>query len=239
MGAWDRLQGQQQKATDRYDQMVDKMLGVGVGDFQEQAAQFAGQNPYLDEAVSQSWQNAQKLLGEQVGGGGGISHAASLGGNTSSSRAGVAEGVATAEMADRAQQNELALRQAAYDQGLEQANALYGGQLGLTGMIEQNAADTASLLTGQQGAQTGYQDFISQLTASVPAYMQEYEQAGWSPIQNWYDIIGSNQWGELGTRGGWSREVEDAQGHVQGETPKSRSWGTSRGSSFGISGLFG
>jgi len=142
---WDQLRQQQQNATGRYNQVVDDVLRQGMGDFQQQAADFAGANPYLDQAVEQSWNNANKMLDRQVGGAGGIDHAASMGGNMSSSRAGVAQGLATSEMADAAQQNELALRQAAYDQGLGQSNALYQGRMGMAGQLEQNAGDMARL----------------------------------------------------------------------------------------------
>jgi hypothetical protein len=219
---WDQLRQQQQGATQRYNQVVDEVLRQGMGDFQQQASDFAGDNPYLDQAVNQSWGNAQDMLDRQVGGAGGINHSASQGGNMASSRAGVAEGLATAEMTDAAQQNELALRQQAYDQGLNQANRVHEGRMGMASTMEQTAGDMARLLAGQQAAQQGYQQMAGQAHDMITANSLGAEQAHWNPIQNYMNLVGQRNWGQEGSSTRNTEYQEEGSG---------RDWGT--GSSEG------
>jgi hypothetical protein len=231
---WNNLQGQQQQATQRYNQLTDEILQQGMGDFQQQAADFAGQNPYLDQAIDQSWDNANQMLDQQVGGAGGIDHSASQGGNMSSSRAGVAEGLATAEMADRGQQNELALRQAAYDQGLGQANQLHQGRMNMAGMMEQNPAEMARLLQGQQGSQAGYQGMQSGALQGQMGAAEGHEQSMWNPVNNYMNIIGANNWGSEGTQSGYSSENRQKTGYAESHTDRAgTSTGSGRNSSSG------
>jgi hypothetical protein len=200
-GAWQGLRDMQQQAAAKYNGVVDQVLGTTMGNIQSQAAEFAGNNPYLQSAIDQSWGNAQKLLGQQVGGAGGINHQAASSGNMSSSRAGVAEGLATSEMADRAQQNELALRKGAYDQGIGQANQMLGNQMSMAQMLKTNPAEAAALLQGQQGADLAYQDVINQALGQQLGFSQG-EQGGmidqqqqWQNLGNYYGIVGANNWG--------------------------------------------
>jgi hypothetical protein len=231
--AWNALRGQQQQATDRYNQVVDGVLGMGMNDFQQQAADFAGKNPYLDQAVSQSWGNAQKMLNQQVGGAGGINHGASMGGNMASSRAGVAEGLATSEAANNAQQNELAMRQAAYDQGLGQANQVHQGRMGMAGLLEQNAGDMAQLLGGQQASEAAYQQMIEQALSGIIGGAAGGEQSMWNPLGNYYGIVGDKSWGDSGSNTTSYNESSSGYGNTQGETPKTKS--KSSGWNFGFS----
>jgi len=111
-------------------------------------------------------------------------------------------------MADAAQQNELALRQAAYDQGLGQANTMYAGQQNMAAMLEQNPAQMAAILSGGQAADLGYQGIINPALQNMAQGSVGAAQQQWAPIQNFYDILGSNNWGGESTRTG--RTVEDA-----------------------------
>jgi hypothetical protein len=233
MGAWDQLRGHQRDLTGKYEGVVDKVLGTTMGGLQGQAADFAGNNPYLDQAVQSSWDNANKMLGQQVGGAGGINHQASSSGNMSSSRAGVSEGLATAEMADRGQQNELALRQSAYDQGLGQANQMVANDMTMAAMLEQNPADAAMILQGQQGSQAGYQDMINNILSNQIGYAQGQQggrmdqQQKWDNLNNFYGIIGANNWGG-------SSDTDYKESSTGTNKTKGTSLGKTKGSQFGF-----
>ncbi|MBO8085919.1 MAG: hypothetical protein J7D61_07755 [Marichromatium sp.] len=240
-GQWDALKQQQQQQAARYDGVVDNILGTSAQDMQQQAAQFAGSNPYLDQAIEQSNANASRMLGQTVGGAGGINHQAASAGNMSSSRAGVAEGVARSEYANQAQQNELALRQNAYDQGLGQANQLLSNRMAMSGQLQSGVGDAAALLQGQQAANQGYYGLIDSALQQQLGYAQG-QQGGYLDQQRWQDalqnawgIIGSNNWG--GTESGYSDSTKNAWEHGESagtSNSKTKSSGSSAGFSFSL-----
>jgi hypothetical protein len=141
------------------------------------------------------------MLGRNVGGVGGINHSAGASGNMSSSRAGVAEGLARSEMADLGQENELALRQQAYTQGLGQANQMLGNKMNMAGMLQTGPADMAALLQGQQASSAGFQDMQNNNLQNQMGWASRMDGGSWhndnqwNNMQNAWNIIGGRSWG--------------------------------------------
>jgi len=207
--------------------VMNQVEGRGPSELLSDATMWGENNPYLESAIEQSWKNAQKYLDRNVGGAGGLNAAAAGTGNMASSRAGVAEGLARAEMADAGQQNELAARQAAFSQGL-------GASLDQLGLIAQQGSAAAGLdstlasnatrrAIADQEAKLSGAALINELMGSAAGYAGGMEggsmsnAALWDALARGSDIIQARDWG------GDTTSYDDAS--VSGID---RSWGESK-----------
>lgn len=221
------------RSDDQYQNFMDIISGVqgrGMDDYQSDATNYAKNDPYLQESIDSAWQQADKRLGENVGGVGGINQNASGGGNMNSSRAGVAEGLARAEAAERGATLETGLRRDSYNQGLDLSRGIDSQQMGLAQLLKQSPGELASLLSGAQGAQiTGDQqagDIFSQLFSSQTG-QEDYD---WSKLSRLWDMVGGNNWGGTG------RSVGDKVGSKSEQSAES---GSTKGKSTTVGLGFG
>lgn len=232
MGKWDDVYNRQVAEAGRYSRLANDIADTTVGDIRNQATDFAENNPYIDQAIEQSWTGVNKLLDRNVGGVGGINHAAGASGNMSSSRAGVAEGLARSEMADYGQENELGLRKSVFDQGVGVATDLLGNKVSLAGQMAPyaHAGVAGNILAGMQNTQAGYDDllnrnYLAQMGfASGLPYGSQDQNASWNQMLQAWDVIGRNNWGGSGTststsemeRKGTSTNQSSAKGSSKG-----------------------
>jgi hypothetical protein len=150
LGAYGGLVADSRAATERYNRVVDDLLGTSLPDMfggtmptvsrvapatapSTSVGGWTESNPYLEPSIEASWDRADRMMGRSIGGTGGLNQAASASGNMASSRAGVAEGVARSEWADSAHENELAMRLASHEGAMNRALSARGQDVDMRG----------------------------------------------------------------------------------------------------------
>lgn len=214
MDRWGDLYQQHQDRTNQWGGMVDSLWGTSAGDLQQEASRLAQNDPYVNQAIDQSWGNVNRQLDRRLGGAGGINDVASATGNMDSSRAGVAEGVARSEATTAGQQAELAMRQRAYDQAQGLVGQQMDRRMGVAGMYEPDEGYGLGLVQGGQQIDAAndqrQRQFYSDMEASGQgmtaqdqiARDNEYSRWAdeWGNVQNYNDIVGGQNWGQQGNR---------------------------------------
>lgn len=177
-----------------------------------EAANRYADNPYVSGMIDANSRDISRNLYENEIPG--IDRAASSSGNINSSRAGVASGIAQRGAADRIGDISAQIRGNAYDRGLTLAQTDRSTKLDAYG----RAAEGYSKMTGQgidavgRGTQMGYdalghkmdvqdrfqQDKQGELDAAFAKWQGE-DTRDFDLLNNYYNIIGGNQWGQSGT----------------------------------------
>lgn len=213
----DRLTNAGASLTDpaNYQSAIDRFSAASGADPTQSniaAATAYANNPAIDGMVDAASRDVSRNLYEQAIPG--INQAASGTGNINSSRAGVAEGIARRGAQDMIGDISSNIRGDAYSQGLSlaeqgrqanlsgmgQAAGLYGQSFG-QGMAALNGGNDMTL--GNSGAaidasQLYQQDAQGQLDADY-AKWQGNDTRQWDLLNNYYNIIGANNWGGTST----------------------------------------
>lgn len=230
MDRWGDLYQQHQDRTNQWGGMVDSIWGTTAGDLQGEAAQLAQNDPYANQSIAQSWENVNRQLDRRLGGAGGINDVAASTGNMDSSRAGVAEGVARSEATTAGQQAELGVRQRAYDQAQGLVGAQMDRRMGVAGMYEPDEGYGMGLLQGGQqidttndARQRGFYSDMEAAGAGMTAGEQinrdnEYSRWAdeWGNVQNYNDIVGSQNWGQQGRRRSEQESISRGRSNTSG-----------------------
>lgn len=198
---------------------ANSLAGYNPGDPTQQNIYNAGQysaNPYLDGAIDAASRDVTRNLTEDVLPG--IGRAATAGGNTNSTRTGIAEGIALRGAQDRIGDISATIRADAYNSGLNlseqarQANMqsqLAGQGMGLDalnvavgrGMDLRNQGMQGTInmydLLGRSGDvyqrdQQGYAD------ASMQRWQGQYNQP-WDLLSRYMGVVGGQNWGSTGS----------------------------------------
>lgn len=205
---------------DKANSAIDNYTALANGDATASNIAAAGQyadNPYLDAQIDAANRDVSRTLNEQTLPG--IDRQASATGNINSSRAGVAAGIAERGAADQMADTAATLRGNAYSQGLTLAQQDRSNQLSALG----NVIGAYTNLAGQgtsalaSGAQIGTNalNTLNQADATEQADRQGQDTADYDAwygndtrdsdlLSRYYNIIGSNQWGQYGTQTGTS-----------------------------------
>lgn len=203
---------------DKAGSTLDSYLALANGDATASNIAAAGKyadNPYLDAQIDAVNRDVGRTLNEETLPG--IDRQASGTGNINSSRAGVAAGIAQRGAADRMADNAATLRSQAYQNGLSLAQQDRSNQLSSLG----TAASAYASLGGQgvsalgTGAQIGTNalNMINETNALEQADRQGQADADYKSwygndtresdlLSRFYNIIGSNSWGQYGTTSG-------------------------------------
>lgn len=170
-------------------------------------AMFAN-NPYLDAQIDAANRDVQRQLTEQVLPG--IATHAAATGNTNSSRTGVAEGIALRGAQDRMADTAAQMRSDAYNRGMQMASNTLGQQI--QGQLGANQQLGDAWRQGMSGANTALAlaqgNIESMLNAGGIQQMDEQarlneayqrwlgqDQRQQSLLNDYYNIIGSGNWG--------------------------------------------
>jgi len=180
-------------------------------------------NPFLDEMVQASTRDAQRTFNEQTMRG--IDQNAAATGNTNSTRAGVAAGIAQRGIADFVGDTSATLRGNAWSEGLKMSGqdqqTLLQSLLGrgdLAGNMTQigNGAmnDAFSNEAGLMGLKTSVAElFRAQNQAKLDNNIQKYQyktDRGWNALNNYYGIVGDKLWGQTSTGMSMKKEQPSA-----------------------------
>lgn len=206
---------------DKATSTLDSYLALANGDATASNIAAAGKyadNPYLDAQIDAVNRDVGRTLNEETLPG--IDRQASGTGNINSSRAGVAAGIAQRGAADRMADNAATLRSQAYQSGLTLAQQDRSNQLSALG----SAASAYTGLAGQgvsalgQSSQIGLNalDAVNKTNSLEQADRQGQNDADYATWQGndtresdllsrYYNIIGSNSWGQYGTQTGTSK----------------------------------
>lgn len=206
---------------DKATSTLDSYLALANGDATSSNIAAAGKyadNPYLDAQIDAVNRDVGRTLNEETLPG--IDRQASGTGNINSSRAGVAAGIAQRGAADRMADNAATLRSQAYQSGLTLAQQDRSNQLSALG----SAASAYTGLAGQgvsalgQSSQIGLNalDAVNKTNSLEQADRQGQNDADYATWQGndtresdllsrYYNIIGSNSWGQYGTQTGTSK----------------------------------
>lgn len=167
------------------------------------AAQYAN-NPFLEGQIDAANRDVQRSLTEDALPSN--ARAASITGNTNSSRTGVTDAILTRGAQDRMADTAASMRSAAYNQGLGLASGNYFNNAGL--LLDANDAVGKSIGVGQTaaaGAQAYNQNNNAALFgagAAIQADQQgdiqgQIDQMNypWQQLNNYMGVVGSNNWG--------------------------------------------
>lgn len=172
------------------------------------AANQYAQNPYIDQAVNAATYNARRNAAENSIPS--LYRSAAASGNINSDRSALAEGVIGRGLAENAQNIGAAMRENAWNNGLNAnmtansqnmgalANAgSLGANLGGAGssMMSQGITDQANLSNLYSGAGSALNSLNQSYLDNALAKYQGKIQNTWSPVQNLYNIAGANNWG--------------------------------------------
>ena len=199
---------------------IDGVLSLANGDATAdniKAASAYANNPFLDGQIDAVNRDVSRSLAEVTLPG--IDRAASGTGNINSSRAGVAAGIAQRGAEDRMADNAAALRGQAYQSGLSlaqndrsqrlnamgtAANAFTGlAGMGLDALSKGTQAGYGAFNVVNAANQTEQADRQGQLDADFDKWKGEDTRAT-DLLNRYYQIIGSNQWGQYGKESGKS-----------------------------------
>lgn len=176
---------------------ADQLYGMATADPTQatyQAANTYANNPAIDAQIDAAGRDISRNLGEQTLPT--LNRAASAGGNLNSSRAGMAEAMATRGAQDRMADISSRIRGNAYTTGL---------QLGANQQQQRfaNAANANTQLSGLfgQGMQAG--GFANNLQSasnnSALGAADTLHNADWAPLQRYWGLIGNRSWGGQST----------------------------------------
>lgn len=187
--------------------LIDNYLGQSSADAIQASARKYADSPYLQDQIDAAAGDVRRNLTENILPS--VDRSASSGGNINSSRAGIASGIAQRGASEEIAQIGANLRSRAYDQGLSLAqNAANSNLTAATayGQLGQQGIDAL-----QAGTQTGYgaydrinaanaleqQDRQGQMDADYTRWQGE-DQRPWDVLGRYFNIVGSNQWGQSG-----------------------------------------
>jgi hypothetical protein len=184
----------------------------------DNAARYAD-NPHLQAAIDSAANDVTRNLKENILTG--IDRDASSGGNLNSSRAGVAEGIASRGAAEKIADISAQARLSAWNEGLARAQSQYNtdtsAMLSANGQLGQ-AWELGNSSTGQ-GIQSGLTSANAMTAAG--SRVRDWEQRGldndlmrwerndqrpWDELKNYWSIVGSHDWG------GSSQKTESGRG---------------------------
>jgi len=165
-------------------------------------------NPYLDGQIDAAARDVTRNLRENELPG--IDRAATGTGNVNSSRAGVAEGIATRGAQDQIGDISAAMRGAAYDRGLLLSENARGTNMNATGAAASgmNSVYGQGLQGSGQGMDMAYRNLQAMVSAGQISQadaqgMMDSEFARWQGgdtrdsdlLARYYGIVGANNWG--------------------------------------------
>lgn len=175
------------------------------------AGQYAN-NPYMDGMVNSALTDAQRQLTESTLPS--IDRDAAATGNLNSSRAGVASGIAQRGFQETAANTSANLRGQAYQSGISQAQQDTANQIGALSSAGQlgnsqfgqglyGIGNSSNILNTGVNAATGASAGVTannQAPLDNALAQSQYSQNNpWQMLQNYYGIVGGNNWGQNGT----------------------------------------
>ena len=211
------LSGYADKAGSTID-AFSAMAGEDATEANIRSAQAYADNPFITGQIDAASRDVTRNLTEDILPS--IDRAASATGNINSSRAGVASGIAQRGAADRIADISASMRGDAYDKGLSLAQADRASKLsalssaanayqGLAGMGIDALGRSTDAGYGAYSAMSGADqaeqaDRQGQLDADFAQWQGEDTRDS-DLLQRYFDIIGSNSWGQSGTSSGTSK----------------------------------
>lgn len=203
-------------ANGNYLGAIGGLYGAATADPTQANINAAGQyanNPYLNSQIDAVGSDIRRNLGENVMPS--IDRAATASGNINSSRAGIAEGIAARGANEELAQTAAGMRYNAYNNGLSmaenartanmgfqgQAAGLYGGAVG-QGISGAGQSQNMNMQLLDSMVKAG------QITQADAQAMMDSDFARWQGqdtrdqglLNNYYNIIGSNNWGGTQTQ---------------------------------------
>lgn len=173
----------------------------------DNAARYAD-NPHLQAAIDAAAGDVTRTLKEDVLTG--IDRGAATGGNLNSSRAGVAEGIATRGAAEKIADLSAQARLNAWNEGLARAQSQYNNDT--SAMLSANGQLGQAWELGNSSTGQGIQSGLTAANAMTAAgrHVRDWEQKGlddelmrwerndqrpWDELKNYWGIVGSRDWG--------------------------------------------
>jgi hypothetical protein len=230
---YNRIAQKEDAQYDAFAGMTQDLYSRGVGDLVSGASEVA-QSPYMENAVTSAWDNANRNFQITKDGVGGINSTAASRGTLNSSRAGVAQGVAQAEGSRMGMEAENDLRYNAYNRGLDVAMQERGMDQQIAGMLQTGPsyARTQGITANDArvgqlaGAQMGAGDYtrgLDQISSdNLNALYDKYTGDPWANLQNYSGIVAQPGYGQSG-----STQTDQSQRTVSSGTATDRSKGTS------------
>lgn len=215
-----QMLGYGQKAGDTLNQYLDLANGDATSANIAAANKYAA-NPFIQDQIDASAKDVTRNLNEDTLPS--IDRQASAGGNLNSSRAGVAAGIAQRGAQDKIADISAQLRSQAYSQGLTMAQQDRSNQLNALGQAAQGYAGFANqgvnaLSAGSQAANGAF-SAINQANGILQQDQQGKDDAAFNQWQgqdqreqqlldNYFKIVGGNQWGQSATSSGTSTQKQ-------------------------------